>query len=104
LPELRSTGGHVHGNDDTRFASIGGPGVEGTLMTYPLDPRKRPEAAAVVKKFELMNFDLKSYTLYSYSAVEVLKQAVERAIASLTGSARLCDAGHPGAPACSFYR
>jgi branched-chain amino acid transport system substrate-binding protein len=34
------------------FASIGGPGVEGTLMTFPPDPRKRPEAAAVVKKFE----------------------------------------------------
>ena len=28
------------------FASIGGPGVEGTLMTFPPDPRNRPEAAA----------------------------------------------------------
>jgi hypothetical protein len=32
------------------FASIGGPGVEGTLMTFPPDPRKRPEAAAIVKE------------------------------------------------------
>ena len=29
------------------FASVGGPGVEGTLMTYGPDPRKRPEAKAV---------------------------------------------------------
>ena len=29
------------------FATIGGPGVEGTLMTFPPDPQKRPEAAAV---------------------------------------------------------
>ncbi len=31
------------------FAAIGGPGVEGTLMTFAPDPQKRPEAAAVVK-------------------------------------------------------
>ena len=28
------------------FASVGGPGVEGTLMTYGPDPRNRPEAKA----------------------------------------------------------
>lgn len=61
------------------FAAIGGPGVEGTLMTFPPDPRKRPEAAAVVKRFEAKKFNPESYTLYSYAAVEVMKQAAEGA-------------------------
>jgi branched-chain amino acid transport system substrate-binding protein len=57
------------------FASIGGPGVEGTLMTFPPDPRKRPEAAAVVKQFEAIKFNPEAYTLYSYAALEVIVQA-----------------------------
>lgn len=57
------------------FASIGGPGVEGTLMTFPPDPRKRPEAAAVVKKFEAKKFNPEAYTLYSYAALEVIAAA-----------------------------
>jgi branched-chain amino acid transport system substrate-binding protein len=61
------------------FASIGGPGVIGTLMTFPPDPRKRPEAAAVVKKFEAKRFNPEAYTLYSYAAVEIFKQAAEGA-------------------------
>lgn len=59
------------------FAVIGGPGVEGTLMTYGPDPRKRPEAKAVVERFRAKNFEPEAYTLYAYAAVEVLKQAVE---------------------------
>src|SRR5207253_10462324 len=61
------------------FATIGGPGVEGTLMTYGPDPRKRPEAKAVVDKFRAKNFEPEAYTLYSYAAVQILKQAAEAA-------------------------
>lgn len=61
------------------FASIGGPGVEGTFMTFPPDPRLRPTAAAVVKEFEAKGFNPEAYTLYSYAALEVLKQAAEKA-------------------------
>ena len=61
------------------FATIGGPGVEGTLMTYGPDPRKRPEAKAVVDKFRAKNFEPESYTLYSYAAVEIIQQAAEEA-------------------------
>ena len=57
------------------FASIGGPAVEGTLMTFPPDPRKRPEAAAIVKAFEAIKFNPEAYTLYSYAALEVVAQA-----------------------------
>jgi len=61
------------------FASIGGPGVEGTLMTFPPDPRKHPEAKAVVEKFRAKKFEPEAYTLYSYAAVELIKQAAEQA-------------------------
>jgi len=61
------------------FAAIVGPGVDGTLMTYGPDPRKRPEAKAVVDKFRAKNFEPEAYTLYSYAAVQVIKQAAEEA-------------------------
>ncbi len=61
------------------FASIGGPAVEGTLMTFPPDPRKRPEAAAVVKAFEAKKFNPEAYTLYTYAALEVVAAAAAEA-------------------------
>jgi len=59
------------------FANIGGPAVEGTLMTFSPDPRKRPEAKALVEKFRAKRFEPEAYTLYSYAAVQVIKQAAE---------------------------
>ncbi len=61
------------------FSTIGGPGVEGTLMTFPPDPQKRPEAAAVIKKFEAKNFKPEAYTLYSYAAVQIMAEGAKRA-------------------------
>ena len=61
------------------FASVGGPGVVGTLMTYGPDPRNRPEAKAVVAEFRAKNFEPEAYTLYSYAGVQIIKQAAEAA-------------------------
>jgi branched-chain amino acid transport system substrate-binding protein len=61
------------------FATIGGPGVEGTLMTFPPDPRARPEAAKIVAAYKAKGINPEAYTLYSYAAVEVIKQAAEAA-------------------------
>jgi branched-chain amino acid transport system substrate-binding protein len=61
------------------FAAIGGPGVEGTLMTFSPDARKRPEAKAIVDKFRAKKFEPEAYTLYSYAGVEIFKQAAEKA-------------------------
>ena len=55
------------------FAAIAGPGAEGTLMTFAPDPRKRPEANAVVAKFEAKKFN------YTYAALEVVAQAAAAA-------------------------
>src|ERR1700704_4376980 len=67
------------GITDDEFASVGGPGVEGTLMTYGPDPRNRPEAKAVVEKFRANKFEPQAYTLYSYAGVQIIKQAAEAA-------------------------
>jgi branched-chain amino acid transport system substrate-binding protein len=61
------------------FASITGPAGEGVLITFPPDPRKRPSAAAVVKKFKDKNVDPEGYVLYTYAAFQVWAQAAAKA-------------------------
>ncbi len=67
------------GITDNEFAQIGGPGVEGTLMSFGPDPRNNPNAKDVVAAFKAKGFDPQGYTLYSYAAVQILKQAAEKA-------------------------
>jgi branched-chain amino acid transport system substrate-binding protein len=64
---------------DKEFASITGPAGEGVMFTFGPDPRKKPTAAAVVKKFKDKNIDPEGYTLYSYAAFEIWTQAVTKA-------------------------
>jgi branched-chain amino acid transport system substrate-binding protein len=61
------------------FASVGGPGVEGTLMTYGPDPRNKAGAKKVVDEFRAKKFEPEAYTLYSYAGVQIIKQAAEAA-------------------------
>jgi branched-chain amino acid transport system substrate-binding protein len=65
------------GITDNEFSQIGGPGVEGTLMSFGPDPRNNPAAKDVVAEFKAKNFDPEAYTLYSYAAVQIMKQAAE---------------------------
>ena len=52
------------------FWQIAGPAGEGTIMTFPADPRKRPTAASVVAEFKAKGFDPEGYTLYTYAALQ----------------------------------
>jgi branched-chain amino acid transport system substrate-binding protein len=61
------------------FWSITGAAGEGVLMTFPPDPRNRPEAAAVVKKFKDKGVDPEGYTLYTYAAFQIWAQAATKA-------------------------
>jgi branched-chain amino acid transport system substrate-binding protein len=84
IRQMRDQGANIQamgadGIVSDEFASIGGPGTEGTLMTFPPDPRNRETAKAVVARFTAKGFNPEAYTLYSYAAVEVLKQAAEAA-------------------------
>jgi branched-chain amino acid transport system substrate-binding protein len=61
------------------FWDITGPEGEGTLMTFPSDPRARPTAAAVVKEFADKKIDPEGYVLYAYAAIQEWAQAAEKA-------------------------
>ncbi|MEJ1160734.1 branched-chain amino acid ABC transporter substrate-binding protein [Prosthecomicrobium sp. N25] len=67
------------GINTSEFATIGGEGVVGTLMSFGPDPRDNPVAKDVVAKFRAKKFEPEAYTLYSYAAVQIFKQAVEKA-------------------------
>src|ERR1700734_3180034 len=78
------------------FSQIGGPGVEGTLMSFGPDPRKNPSAKDIVAEFKAKNFDPEAYTLYAYAAVQIMKQAAEKA-KSLEPK-KVAEAMHSGMP------
>ena len=68
------------GITDDEFAAIAGPGAEGTLMTYSPDPRNNPKNKEIVELFrKKRGFEPQAYTLYSYAAVQIIKQAAEQA-------------------------
>jgi branched-chain amino acid transport system substrate-binding protein len=65
---------------DDEFAAIAGPGADGTLMTYSPDPRNNPKNKEIVELFrKKRGFEPQAYTLYSYAAVQIIKQAAEAA-------------------------
>jgi len=63
----------------SEFWQITGPAGEGTLMTFPSDPRNLPSAAAVVADFKKRGVDPEGYVLYSYAAVQVWAEAAAKA-------------------------
>jgi branched-chain amino acid transport system substrate-binding protein len=68
------------GITDDEFAAIAGPGAEGTLMTFSPDPRTNPNNKELVEVFrKKRGFEPQAYTLYSYAAVQIIKQAAEQA-------------------------
>ena len=48
-------------------------------MTHGPDPSKRPEARTVVQKLRAKRIEPDAYTLHSYAAVQIIKQAAEAA-------------------------
>ena len=61
------------------FWKITGPAGEGTLMTFPPDPRNVPAAKAVVDKFKAEGYDPEGYTLYTYAAIQAFAAAANKA-------------------------
>ncbi|MGN6573047.1 MAG: branched-chain amino acid ABC transporter substrate-binding protein [Pseudolabrys sp.] len=78
------------------FAQVGGPGVEGTLMTFPPDPRNNPNAKAAVAKFRANKFEPEAYTLYSYAAVQVMAEAAKAA--KTNDPKKVAEKMHSGTP------
>ena len=84
------------GITDSEFAAIGGPGVEGTLMTFGPEPRNNPNAKDAVASFKAKGFDPQGYTLYSYAAVQIIKQAAEKA--NSLDPKKVAEVMHSGIP------
>ena len=63
----------------SEFWQITGDTGEGTLMTFPSDPRLRPTAAKVVQEFKAKGIDPEGYVLYTYAAVQIWAEAAEKA-------------------------
>jgi branched-chain amino acid transport system substrate-binding protein len=84
------------GITDSEFAAIGGPGVEGTLMTFGPEPRNNPNARQAVESFKAKGFDPQGYTLYSYAAVQIMKQAAEKA--NSLDPKKVAEVMHSGMP------
>jgi branched-chain amino acid transport system substrate-binding protein len=61
------------------FWSITGPAGEGSLMTFPPEPRTLRSAQAIVAEFKKQGYEPEGYTLFSYAAMQVYAQAVTRA-------------------------
>jgi branched-chain amino acid transport system substrate-binding protein len=80
---------------DDEFAAIAGPGAEGTLMTYSPDPRNNPKNKDIVELFrKKRGFEPQAYTLYSYAAVQIIKQAAEQA--KSLDTKKIADVMHSG--------
>src|SRR5271163_2875482 len=84
------------GITDNEFASIGGPGVEGTLMSFGPDPRNNAAAKDIVAAFRAKGFEPEAYTLYAYAAVQIIKQAAEKA--NSLDPKKIAEVMHSGAP------
>jgi branched-chain amino acid transport system substrate-binding protein len=67
------------GMADDEFSAIAGPGSEGTLMTFSPDPRTNAANTKIIEVFRKKGFEPQAYTLYSYAAVQIIKQAAEEA-------------------------
>jgi branched-chain amino acid transport system substrate-binding protein len=67
------------GITSNELAAIAGDAVNGTLMTFPPDPRNNPNAAKAVKEFRDAGFEPEAYTLYSYAGVQMIADAIKAA-------------------------
>jgi branched-chain amino acid transport system substrate-binding protein len=61
------------------FWAVSGPAGEGTLFTFPTDPRRSPTAAKALEQFKAQKFDPEGFTLFSYGVVQAIAEGVKRA-------------------------
>ena len=61
------------------FWAVAGPAGEGTLFTFPTDPRRSPSAAKALEQFKAQNYEPEGFTLFAYAVVQVVAEGVKRA-------------------------
>ena len=63
----------------SEFWQISGPAGEGTLFTFPTDPRRSPAAAKALEQFKAQGFDPEGFTLFSYGVVQAIADGIKKA-------------------------
>ncbi len=63
----------------SEFWQISGPAGEGTLFTFPTDPRRSPTAAKALEQFKATGFNPEGFTLFSYGVVQAIADGVKKA-------------------------
>jgi len=63
----------------SEFWQISGPAGEGTLFTFPSDPRRSPSAAKALEQFKAQGFNPEGFTLISYAVVQAIADGVKKA-------------------------
>ncbi len=57
--------------------TIAGKSAENLIFTFAPEPRDIPDAKAIVEEFRASGYDPEGYTLYTYAAFQMYKQAAE---------------------------
>ena len=63
----------------SEFWQIAGPAGEGTLFTFPTDPRRSPTATKALEQFKAQKYEPEGFTLFSYGVVQTIAEGVRRA-------------------------
>ena len=63
----------------SEFWQISGPAGEGTLFTFPTDPRRSATAAHALEQFKAQGFNPEGFTLFSYAVVQAIADGVKKA-------------------------
>jgi branched-chain amino acid transport system substrate-binding protein len=63
----------------SEFWAISGPAGEGTLFTFPTDPRRSPKAAQALEQFKAEGYDPEGFTLFSYGVIQAIAEGIKRA-------------------------
>jgi branched-chain amino acid transport system substrate-binding protein len=61
------------------FASVAGPGAEGTLFTFPPDARGNETAKEALARFKQIGFEPEGFTLFSYATVQAIAGGIAKA-------------------------
>lgn len=61
------------------FAESAGAAADGTLVTFPRDPRLQPDAGRLVDRIRRQGTEPEPFTLHAYAAVQIWAQAAARA-------------------------
>ena len=65
------------GMNTAELWAIAGPAAQNLFFTFAIDPRKNPDAAAIVEEFKPSGFDPEGFTLYTYATFQIYKAAAE---------------------------